>query len=191
MPFDGIEISCRSVGLTETLSRLGITSIDPDVLTEHKAQQVAAHPGNFAYRYRHLLSMALSLGLWTSFIASFVFAVFGQIFAPVVVPVIVTILVVAATELVVIRQPARWTETELDLYSDRQLVKMRLPRPIYALLCDLRDEMGYNRAIRLIYGELSQDEIVLDPYLIMVDRKTGARCILAIWDGDTILHIAQ
>ena len=194
MPLDGVEFhnQFRSVGLTEALTRLGIRSVDPDILNAHKAEQVALHPANFASRHQTIILMMFSLIPATCLVTAIylVIAVGGPsaVFG-ILVLLGVLIGIVVASEHVVIRREAVWTEKVFGLYSHE--LTWRVPHQIITLLRRLRTEVGANSAIRLIYGELSQGAAVLDPYLIIIDRKTGARCILGIWNDDTILHIAS
>lgn len=204
MPFDGVGVRNNSkhykleryqtIGLAEVISRMGISSIDLDILNQHKAEQVALHPASFAYRHAtkitigiNLITITLALSALLMFVAlPGRLALIGPAMF-----IVGCLTLLFASEQVVMRKQAAWIETGMELYAYLQVSQLRIPRPIASLLWDIRREIGFNPAIRLIYGELIQDTQVLDPYLILVDKNTGHRFILGIWDGDEVLHIAQ
>lgn len=178
MPFDGAHFALsKDDELESMVYRSGLNPIDRRFLDRHKAEQIRRHPASWAYRHQQAVALAQvavllgSVGLFVVLLSAhevpwgFVagLAMFGLGSSALFFPV---------------KGPARWRERDTE---------------------DLRDvpEVIRNTAERLqrrlpgvgfVVGELYQEQIRLDPYLVA--EYGNARVVLGIWDGDQVIACA-
>jgi hypothetical protein len=201
MPFDGSNVSKTDLGsLHHYLINLGFTGIASKTLADHKQREIDRHPANFLYRHHGVLKimnvfalcamiggvLAMSMCLICLIalepsIGLYFFLVFGLCWGSVLAMMVVA-------ERIPVRGPANWTEKRIGLRE----VTMRCPPTVAAMAWTIHHNLwtGYPHRTYFVFGELRQDETVLDPYLTICDQTTNEEVILAVWDGTTILHSA-
>jgi hypothetical protein len=175
MPFDGANfVLSPEETLPAALAVCGVKPVEPRVLALHMAEQVRHHPPGWAYRHQRAVELAqvmvLVIGV-VSFVGLFsadhvgwgaaaALAAFASGILPMMVPT---------------KGPARWRERIVeDLHDVPAVIRepaLRLQRRI----------PGAN----FVVGELYQDQIRLDPYLLV--EWGEARAILGIWDDDEVI----
>lgn len=198
MPFDGLVKSktfTKDVGsINAVLASLGIEPVSKDVLTKHKAQELARHPPSLFYRRPHLFPVFTFL-CFVSVIMSFVLALslVDQTLASVRLSLLGVMVVSAAMlmKLVLstrIVEPAQWVETR-PMYFENT----KMPDALMQLARQIKDAAP---SVKFVVGTLYQNSFPLDPYLMVekYDFSTGnmtTSACLGIWDGKTIIHIAK
>jgi hypothetical protein len=175
MPFDGAHFTLSAHDRLETaVYRSGLRPIDPGFLNRHKAEQIRRHPASWAYRHQHAVALAqvavllASVGAFVvllsahqapwGFVAGLMMFGFGSsaLFFPV-------------------KGPARWRERRVeDLAEVPAAIRERAKR--------LQRHLP---GIDFVVGELYQERIRLDPYLVAEYGAT--RVVLGIWDGDNVI----
>lgn len=184
MPFDGT----RNASLAERLAWAGITPVPDSVLEAHKAAEIRKHPESRLYRHRekmprYIVQVSYAIGglmasgatvlWWGPDTSNAVF--FGTLcgIGATIASLMTSITVLSEIQ---IKGPAEWQE---------RLWGGELPT---ALTVIARAAQQVEPRSRLVIGELIQDSVVLDPYLIL---STGTeRVCLGIWDGEAIIAIA-
>ena len=178
MPLDGVNFVFSPQDLLEdALLASGLRPIEPRFLDQHKLQQIRRHPASWAYRHRHSIELAQLIVLVAGIVAFFVLfsanrfgwatAAGALAFAAAVLPILVPL-----------KAPARWWERyapDLD----------GVPGGIRDAARRLQHQLP---DVRFRVGELYQDRIKLDPYLIA--EYGGNRIVLGIWDGDEVIACA-
>jgi hypothetical protein len=205
MPFDGIAVRRHASALADAAADLGIRGISEAVLIRHKQAEAAKYRhGNFLYRHQAGMMVVLdtlAVGGLVGMMATVGILVMGVVFAPVaalfgvlfyVLPGAVASMIVAGVlmEVLHVRGPAEWVETDM-----MNTARVPMPRPIKDVVTRVKRTLlargAWDGQYVITYGELVQDSHVLDPYVLVQNRRTGERLILGIWIDDTVLHIGQ
>lgn len=179
MPFDGLNLNPGSAQevLAAAMAASGLTIGDTRRLDEHKIEQLRAHPPGWAYRHRAALTSAqailLLVGL-TAFIAACTARVYGYGLILGAVPLGLAL----SLPLIPLRGPAAWRESA---DPDLQRVHPAIRRSALRLKEQLPE-------VEFRIGELFQDRVRLDPYLLADYR--GAQTVLGIWDGEVLIACA-
>lgn len=179
MPFDGLNLTPGSAQevLEAAMSASGLTMSDTRRLDEHKIEQLRAHQAGWAYRHRVALTSAqaiiLLVGL-TSFIAACTAGVYGYGLIVGAAPLGLAL----SLPLIPLRGPAEWRESA---DPDLQRVHPAIRQSALRLKEQLPD-------VDFRIGELFQDHVRLDPYLLADYR--GAQTVLGIWDGEVLIASA-
>jgi hypothetical protein len=183
MPFDGVNLGAEKLLLSpqatleSALSASGLKPVEPGLLARHMAEQVRRHPPGWAYRHQRAVELAqvavlvagvvAFVGLFSAdrviWGAAAALAAFGTGILPMLVPT---------------SGPAWWREREID---DLREVPAEIRERALRLQRRL-PELSYT------VGELYQDRVRLDPYLLV--EYGEARAILGIWDGDEVIACA-
>lgn len=175
MPFDGANLALSAQDLLEAAaSASGLRPIDPQLLHRHKAEQLRRHPAGWAYMHSGSIQLAQAIALLTGMIG--VMTLFSAQEYPWGLGLGLATLAVAVLPILVpVRGPAKWVERwDAELREAHPAVREA------ALL--LKDELP---EVRFQVGELYQERIRLDPYLIAEYR--GATIVLGIWDRDNLI----
>ena len=178
MPFDGATLvnSPRSLLQTAALAS-GLHPIDPSELERHRAEQLRKHPPGWLYqhstavqRFQMVLLMAtpVMLALLLELDLKSLGAGLASLF----------VATAMAPAFLRIKGPAEWKERLEPRLRD-------VPPPIRAKAVQLKREVPQ---VRFFVGELFQDRIKLDPYLIA--EYQGEYLVLGIWDGETVISSA-
>lgn len=194
MPFDGAVLISP---LADTLDRLGITPVERDVLEGHKIAQCERYPASWTYEHRHLLRGGLVLASFGNMVIAmlgslvYTSAIIFGIHLTLLVGIVFlatacNLLMVALFPSIRMRGPARWYERVLPTYMG--LATMKAPDRVKRLAQRIQDNS--RNQLSFVYGELRQGVELLDPYILVQDEASGEEFVLAVWDGETILHIA-
>lgn len=187
MPLDDVggvflrEYALGRTTLAGALARQGIVPIPLDYLKAHREEQLRLNPPSFLYRHRWL---APALTMASFLISIGAAAVVGSSQAAVSVilggmlPALAGIMLASRR----VRGEAYWTERRV---SESGLVPAGVPGEIAVVARLVKREIP---TARLILGELRQDTVLLDPYLIA--EYGDERAVLGIWDGPEILACA-
>jgi hypothetical protein len=178
MPFDGVRFALSERELLESaMSASGLRAIDPRFLARHKAEQIRRHPPGWAYRHQHTVAMAQiavllgSVGLFVALLSAHEvpFGVLGGL---------ATFALGSSVLFFPVKGPAEWRERAGDDLA-------RLPPSIREAALRLRGRLP---GVGFVVGELFQEQVRLDPYLVA--EYGGARVVLGIWDGDNVIACA-
>lgn len=184
MPYDA---SVSPVTLRDHLDHLGIVPVPMATLLAHKKQQVRNHPPHI------LLTLKPYLLLW--FVTSMVFFTSGMMEAPAsriapmmfamikaggtsTVAIWATGVVIATISRIKVRGVAQWLEWPSQLDDD-------IPAQVRHVVDYVKDSLP---EAKFIYGELIQDDVLLDPY-VRVKFNGGTAC-LGIWENDQVIAVA-
>lgn len=171
MPFDGV----RSPQVLEfALEASGLKLLDPGLLERHKLAELQRNPPSWLYRHSTFTQMSYALGLVAGLTSAILLSAAGLPGTGSAVTAATFVLLVLPL-VIPIHGPARWEEhLDQDLLSVHPEIRagaLRLKRELPGI--DFR------------VGELFQDRVKLDPYLVADYR--GTRILLGIWDGDRVI----
>lgn len=178
MPFDGANFALSKTDVLESaIYASGLRPIEPSFLDQHKAEQIRRNPASWAYRHQQAVASAQvmvllgSVGLFVILLSAhqvswgFVagLAMFGLGSSALFLPV---------------KGPALWREREAeDLYE------------VPAVIREAAEQLQHRiPGVGFVVGELYQEQIRLDPYLVA--EYGNARVVLGIWDGDKVIACA-
>jgi hypothetical protein len=176
MPFDALLAPARPRRLADILMDWRISPVSLEALAEHKQTQLERFAPSFWYQHQtwlpvgligSVVCMALSGGS-SSWLSLFWLSV-------------MTLLIVFGVFRV--SAGARWEER---LVASEALIELGVPLGIARLARDLQGEADGSE---LILGALLQEQVVLDPYLLL--RYRGERVCLGIWDGRRVITAAM
>jgi hypothetical protein len=178
MPFDGVSFkySPQDV-LEEALSASGLEAIEPCCLYRHQAEQVRRHPPGWAWRHQQMVALAQAVVL----LASVGLAVILLSTHEVPWGLVGGLAMFAAGSwllFIPVKGPARWRERRIEDLRD-------VPAPIRNAAEELRRRVP---RVGFVVGELYQERVRLDPYLVA--EYGSARAVLGIWDDDQIIACA-
>ncbi|HSU07326.1 MAG TPA: hypothetical protein VLI93_17315 [Acetobacteraceae bacterium] len=168
--------------LAEAVRRLELKPVAFDLLDAHRREQVRRHPASFLFRHRWIAPLLT--------VSSFAVSVAGAALVGTSVAAVSVILagmlpalagIVLASRKV--RGEAYWVEKRL---LERELATAKIPALVRGIAHAAKREFP---PARLILGELRQDTVVLDPYLIA--EYGDDRIVLGIWDGDQVIACAE
>ncbi len=178
MPFDGATFTLSPQDVLEgALSASGRAAVDPHILYRHKAEQVQRHPAGWAYRHQQAVALAQVAVLLASI------AVFVSLLSAHQVPWgfvggLAMFALGSSLLFVPVKGAAHWRERPIEDLRD-------VPAPIRRAAEDLRRRVP---GVDFIVGELYQERIKLDPYLVAEYRR--GRVVLGIWDGERVIACA-
>lgn len=188
MPFDAM--MARPLTLKGYLASLGITPVPLEYLRRHKDEQILRNPPNpLTTGKPYLLIFALVPTLltisawWQGINHNMLCFLFTSIMtgACAAVLLFMTASIYSNGTGRALRGRATWIESFALSYNDETI-----PEPIREVVQRVRLSKPENAS--LIYGELIQREVVLDPYIVL-DMK-GERVCLGIWDGKNVIACA-
>ena len=185
MPFDALVAPSPTLPLSVILEARGITPVSQDVLAAHQQAQLEKFAPSFWYRHQALLPLAL-LGSVGGMAASSGLA--HRLDGASGLPSWLTLGWMAVICLLIgagvfrVRAGSHWEERWIPV---AWLDDLRVPEPIARLARDLQTTVPGSA---LILGELIEDRVVLDPYLLL--ERDGELACLGIWDGDRIIACA-
>jgi len=183
MPFDALVAPSRPKLLSDVLAERGIVPVSLELLAEHKQSQLDRFSPSFWYRHQALLPTAL-LGSVGCMAAT---GGFAQRMIPGASPVsgwltlawMFVIAMLIAAGVFRVRAGSHWEERWVP---PAWLEGLGVPAPIAVFARDLARETPGSS---LILGELIQDHVVLDPYLLL--ERDGELVCLGIWDDGRIV----
>lgn len=196
MPYDGLLLAPAAT-LSQALRELEITPVPLGVLNLHKDAEVAKHPGSMIGRFcqRHAATIGvtvfniaelLALAMYVSAAISVIMLVIGYLFAMLIGMAAIFVLWLC-TYLVGIladgggpsfKGQAEWVETDY-CFGDA-------PQDMIDMAIQIIQRLPGSYAI---CGRLIQNEINLDPYLLV---KFGREVVvIGVWDDNRIVYIAN
>ncbi len=182
MPFDALVAPARLKLLSEILDEQRIRPVPLDALEAHKRAQVERFAPSFWYRHQALLPTAL-LGSVGAMAASGGLA--QQINHGAAWPNLLTLAWMGVIALLIgagvfrVRAGSHWEERWVPV---GWLADVGVPEPIAAVARSVYREAPGSA---LILGELFQEEVVLDPYLLL--ERDGELVCLGIWEDGRIV----
>jgi hypothetical protein len=186
MPFDALVAPAPEKLLAEEVVDRGIIPVSLVRLAEHQQAQLERFAPSFWYRHQALLPAALlgSVGgmAFSGGLAERVADSGSPLSCWLTLSWMGVIMLLLGAGVFRVRAGSHWEERWVPAVW---LKGLGVPEPIIALARDL------NRTIpdaALILGELVEDHVVLDPYLLM--ERDGERVCLGIWDDSGIIALA-
>ena len=177
MPFDFVRTSQHDA-LDAALARIGLAPVASETLESHKAEQIRLHPCSWMYRHSVAVQLGRSFVLIGALVGFVLLTAAGFPACGLWLAVALAVAVALSIALPV-RGAAAWRER-----PDRDLVLVHPVIRDQALR--LRQELP---EIRFVIGELYQDRVRLDPYLLA--ELGGRRVVLGIWDEDRLIADAR
>ena len=186
MPFDALSAPTRPRLLADVLLEQGLAPVSWQTLTEHKrAQQETLRP-SFWHQHQTWLPVGL-IGSVGCMAASGGFA--NRIMPASMLPSWLALGWMCVIAMLVVfgvfrgHAGSHWEERWV---AGAWLRGLGVPEPIAAIALSLHREAPGSA---LILGELVQEEVVLDPYLLL--EHDGEQVCLGIWDGGRIVACAE
>lgn len=186
MPFDALVMPVRQKSLREILADQGLEPVSLEALAAHKDEQVERFAPSFWYRHQALLPTAL-LGSVAGMAASGGLA--QQLGHGSPWPSVLTLGWMCVIAMLIgagvfrVRAGSHWEERWVPV---GWLDDLGVPEPVAELARTVhRDAPGS----ALILGELIQEEVVLDPYLLL--ERDGELVCLGIWENDRVVACAD
>ncbi|MGE0224257.1 MAG: hypothetical protein AB7S57_13410 [Acetobacteraceae bacterium] len=182
MPFDVLTNILPPARLSEVLVQYGLTPVSNDALERHKRAQLERFGPSFWYRHHHWLGIGLlvSIGCMAATAGLSSQAAPGSPIPPYLTlgwMVVVALLIGGGT--IRLRSGSHWEERWVPA---AWLESYDVPPSIAARARLLQRDLPGST---LIMGELMQESVLLDPYLVLEHR--GERICLGIWDGDEVI----
>jgi hypothetical protein len=185
MPFDALVAPARPRLLADVLSEQGLAPVNWQTLTEHKRAQLETFKPSFWHQHQTWLPVGL-IGSVGCMAASGGFA--NRIMPASMLPSWLALGWMCVIAMLVVfgvfrgHAGSQWQE---QWVAGGWLRALGVPEPIAAIALSLhRDAPGST----LILGELVQEEVVLDPYLLLA--RDGELVCLGIWDNGRIIACA-
>ena len=187
MPFDALVAPPQPKLLSHVLAEHGVTPVGLEALAAHKQAQLERFAPSFWYRHQPVLPAAL-LGSVACMAAT---GGFAQRVLPDTSPVsgwltlawMCVIAMLIGAGVFRVRAGSHWEERWVPA---EWLAGLGVPEPIARLARDLTRQVP---GTTLILGELKQEYVVLDPYLLI--ECDDEQACLGIWDGEQIIACAK
>jgi hypothetical protein len=196
MPLDVAGFPIQVSSLTDVLKSLGIAPIPREVLARHKKSEIKKHPAHWAAPILHLYRDSVAY-IGTAFVCSIVAAIvvftydlvtwhllLGTILGPILMFVLPILMLFGMVVLdgirISVKDKAEWVESKAILRGTDNI-----PCEIANLGKAILKEQP---TAAFVKGTLVQNNVTLDPYLIVKDGADEA--VLGIWDDNGILLIA-
>ena len=187
MPFDALVAPERPKLLAEILADHGITPVSLETLAAHKHAQLERFAPSFWYRHQPVLPVALlgSVGCMaaTGGLAERMAGGASPLSGWLTLGWMCVIGLLIGAGVFRVRAGAHWEERWVPA---EWLHGLGVPEPIAALAREISWKVP---GTALILGELKQEYVVLDPYLLV--EWDGEQVCLGIWDGDEIVACAR
>lgn len=187
MPFDALVAPEQPTSLPDMLARLGVTPVSLETLEAHKQAQLERFAPSFWYRHQPLLPAALlgSVGCMaaTGGVTQQMIPGGSPVSGWVTLGWMCVIGLLIGAGVFRVRAGSHWEERWVP--AD-WLPGLGVPEPIALLARELCRQVP---GAALILGELKQEHVVLDPYLLL--DCDGMQVCLGIWDDGTIIASAD
>jgi hypothetical protein len=186
MPFDALVAPAQPKLLSEVLADRGITPVSKELLESHKRAQLERFAPSFWYRHQPLLPAALlgSVGCMaaTGGLAQRLMPSGSAVSGWLTLAWMCVIALLIGAGVFRVRAGSHWEERWVPVDWLRDL---GVPEPIGLLARDLSRRVPESS---VILGELLQEHVVLDPYLLL--DCDGTQVCLGIWDEGGIVTCA-
>jgi len=186
MPFDALLLPARQKLLAEILKDIGASPVSLEALAAHKQAQLERFAPSFWYQHQVWLPVGL---IGSVFCMAMSGGISNRMMADSPVPCWLSLFwLITMTLLIVfgvfrVSAGASWEERWV---TAGMLITAGVPPPIAALAFEVQREAPDSM---LILGELKQQQVVLDPYLLV--ERDGERVCLGIWDEEGIKTAAS
>lgn len=178
MPFDAA-VAIAQPALSEILATNKIVPVPTEQLAAHKQSQLDKFRPSFWHRHAGLLR----IGLLISFTgAAAISAAATQLSEFLPCFIVLGWLAVALASMLRVRAGSHWEERQV---AGSCLGRLGVPEPIAMAARQLQLTAP---GCALVLGELLQDRVSLDPYLLLV--RGNERACLGIWEGGRIIACA-
>ena len=186
MPFDALVAPAPQKLLAEEVADCGVLPVSPATLVEHQQAQLERFAPSFWYRHQALLPAALlgSVGgmAFSGGLAQRVADGGSPLSCWLTLSWMGVIMLLLGAGVFRVRAGSHWEERWVPAVW---LKGLGVPEPIAALARDLNRNIP---GAALVLGELVEDHVVLDPYLVL--ERDGERVCLGIWDDSGIIAVA-
>lgn len=185
MPFDALLAPARPRLLAEIVDDHGATPVPLEALAAHMRAQRERFAPSFWHQHQTWLPVGL---IGSVFCMAMTGGIANGVLPGSLLPSWLSLFWLGVMTLLIVfgvfraHAGARWEER---VVAAEVLVEFGVPLPIARLARDLRREAPGSI---LVLGELLQQEVVLDPYLLL--ERDGERVCLGIWDGRRIIAAA-
>jgi hypothetical protein len=176
MPFDGNAVYAKNKSLAQLLEEWGIETVPMESLEEHKLSQVEKYGPSFWCRHQTLLQCALVVTICVDWLACAEEMFAWRLLPAMLFAVIFSGLFSLGFLSFKTRSGSHWEER---FVNDIQLEPVGVPEQILLIARSLCHRL---KGSDLILGELMQESVVLDPYLLL--RYGEDNVCLGIWDAD-------
>ncbi len=187
MPFDALVSPAQPKPLFEVLADQGITPVSLELLEAHKRAQLDRFAPSFWYRHQPLLPVALlgSVGCMaaTGGLTQRMMGGGSPVSGWLTLAWMCVIGLLIGAGVFRVRAGSYWEERWVPVDWLREL---DVPEPIAVLARELCRKVP---GASLILGELKQEYVVLDPYLLL--DCDGTQVCLGIWDENGIVAYAE
>lgn len=186
MPFDAMPAPRPPGTLGQILDRYGAAPVSLDVLSAHKRTQLERFAPGFWNRHQAWLPVGL---IGSVFCMAMSGGIANRALPNSLLPSWLSLFWLGVMTLLIVfgvfrlSAGARWEERPA---APDMLLQLGVPLPIARLARDLQQEA---KGSGLVLGELLQEEVVLDPYLLL--EQGSERVCLGIWDGRRIVAMAS
>lgn len=187
MPFDALVAPPQPLSLFDEIADQGVTPVSLDVLLAHKRAQLERFAPSFWYRHQPILPVALLGSVACMAISGGLtqrMALDGSTFSGwLTLGWMSVIAMLIGAGVFRVRAGSHWEERWVPAEWLRGL---GVPEPIGVLARELSRQTP---GTTLILGELKQEHVVLDPYLLL--ERDGEQVCLGIWDGGDVIACAS
>jgi hypothetical protein len=185
MPFDALLAPVRPRSLAEFLEDHGVVAVPLPALAAHKQVQLDRFAPSFWHHHQTWLPVGL---IGSVFFLGLTGGIANRALPDSLVPSWLSLFWLGVMALLIVfgvfrvNAGARWEERSV---AAEALIDLGVPLRIARIARDLHDGAPGSA---LILGELMQNEVVLDPYLLL--ECDGERVCLGIWDDRRIIAAA-
>ena len=187
MPFDALVAPPQPQLLSDAVADCGVTPVSLEELARHKQSQLDRFAPSFWYRHQPVLPVALLGSVACMAVTGGVTQRMMLADSPVsgwlTLAWMGVIAMLIGAGVFRVRAGSHWEERWVPV---EWLAGLGVPEPIAALARDLQRHVP---GTAVILGELKQEHVVLDPYLLI--ERDGEQVCLGIWDGDEVIACAD
>lgn len=187
MPFDALVAPAKPKLLADDVADRGIAPVSLELLAAHQQAQLDRFAPSFWYRHQALLPAALLGSVAGMAVSGGLAQRIAQGDSPLscwlTLAWMGVIMLLLGAGVFRVRAGSHWEERWVPV---AWLTGLGVPAPIAGLARSLNREIP---GCALILGELVEEHVVLDPYLVL--ERDGERVCLGIWDDSGIVAIAE
>lgn len=187
MPFDALIAPPRPLSLADVLAEQAIVPVSQEALAAHKQAQLERFAPSFWYRHQPVLPAALLGSVACMAISGGVtqrMALDGSgVSGWLTLGWMCVIAMLIGAGVFRVRAGSHWEERWIPA---EWLHGLAVPEQIAVLARELTRQVPGST---LILGELKQEHVVLDPYLLL--ERDGEQVCLGIWEGEHVVACAS
>lgn len=170
--------------LADIMQWSGFNPVPNVVLQKHQQTEIDKHPASWGFK--HITLLRWSTAIIPVCVLFWIFVMPPIRIVSILTPIMSVLLfvVLALSDHIHFKGPAQWIERYTR--RDTVLCDTSIPLPIRTIAAEMMSRLP--NSVFLV-GKLMQENIVLDPYLLIANDSEYV-CV-GVWDGATIIHIAQ